>query len=264
MHRRIGALAVTGVVVLGTLTSGAALAQSPAAGGEAWRVGGGFALTGDEAALDVPANNGALLAVKEINAKGGVLGRQIDFIVHDSQYDMTVTDQIAKLAVEEDKVQAFIGYTDTDSVLASAPEFQTAGIPYITVGATSPKIPSQTGDEVFLAAFGDNVQAAAGAEYAKANFGPTAYLLSDKGVEYTTLLGQYFKDAFTAAGGHDRPRGRVRRQGHRLLCPDHQAQGPGDTARLLLHRRDALQRRPRGEAVPGCRPDRPHRRRRRL
>ncbi len=202
MQRRIGALTVAGVVALGTLTSSIGLAQSPAAnGGQPWRVGGGFALTGLESSLDVPASNGAMLAVKEINAAGGVLGQPIDFIEHDSQYDMGVTAQTAKEFVEQDKVQAFLGYTDTDSVLASAQTFQDAGIPYITVGATSPKIPSQIGDEVFLAAFGDNVQAAAGAEYAMQNFGKTAYLLSDKGVEYTTLLGQYFKAAFEAAGG---------------------------------------------------------------
>jgi len=88
MQRRIGALAVTGVVALGALTSGAALAQSPAAGGAPWRVGGGFALTGGESVLDAPAAHGAMLAVKEINAKGGVLGQPIDLIVHDSQYDM--------------------------------------------------------------------------------------------------------------------------------------------------------------------------------
>ncbi len=200
MQRRIGALSVAGVVALGALTSGAAVAQSPASG-EPWRIGGGFALTGAESSLDVPANNGAVMAVEEINAAGGVLGRPLDMIVHDSQYDMGVTAQTAKQFVEEDKVQAFVGYTDTDSVLASAPTFQAAGIPYITVGATSPKIPSQTGDDVFLAAFGDNVQAAAGAEYAMKNFGDTAYLLSDNGIEYTTLLGQYFKSAFEAAGG---------------------------------------------------------------
>ena len=62
-----------------------------------------------------------MLAVKEINAKGGVLGQPIDLIVHDSQYDMTVTAQDAQRFVEEDKVQAFVGYTDTDSVNASAP-----------------------------------------------------------------------------------------------------------------------------------------------
>jgi branched-chain amino acid transport system substrate-binding protein len=54
---------------------------------------------------------------------------------------------------------------------------------------------------MFLACFGDNVQAAAGAEYAQKQFGKTAYLLWDKGVEYTTLLASYFKARFTELGG---------------------------------------------------------------
>jgi branched-chain amino acid transport system substrate-binding protein len=94
-----------------------------------------------------------------------------------------------------------IGYTDTGSVLAAGPTFQNAGIPFVTVGATSPKIPSQVGDWMFLACFGDNVQAAAGAEFALQKFGNTAYLLWDKGQDYTTLLASYFKDRFTQAGG---------------------------------------------------------------
>jgi branched-chain amino acid transport system substrate-binding protein len=179
--------------------SAAASASTAAAG--PIKLGGGFALTGAESALDLPAANGAKLAVKEINAAGGVLGSQIDFIVHDSQYKMDVTAQTAKQFVEQDKVPLMIGYTDTDSVLASGPTFQTAKIPFITVGATSPKIPTQVGDMMFLACFGDNVQAAVGAEYAFKNFGKNAYFLWDKGVEYTTLLGQYFKSRFTELGG---------------------------------------------------------------
>ena len=178
----------------------AAPAGSGAAGGTI-TIGGGFALTGDESALDLPASNGAKLAVKEINAAGGLLGKQINFIVHDSQYKMDVTAQTAKQFVEQDKVPLFIGYTDTDSVLASGPTFQNAKIPFITVGATSPKIPTQVGDMMFLACFGDNVQAAVGAEYSYDKFGHNAYFLWDKGVEYTTLLGQYFKSRFTELGG---------------------------------------------------------------
>jgi branched-chain amino acid transport system substrate-binding protein len=174
---------------------------SPATGGGTIKIGGGFALTGDESALDLPAANGAKLAVKEINAAGGINGSQIDFIVHDSQYKMDVTAQTAKQFVEQDKVPLFIGYTDTDSVLASGPTFQNAKIPFITVGATSPKIPTQVGDMMFLACFGDNVQAAVGAEYSFSKFGKNAYFLWDKGVEYTTLLGKYFKDRFTELGG---------------------------------------------------------------
>src|SRR4029079_6011783 len=109
--------------------------------------------------------------------------------------------QVAKQFVEQDKVAAVVGFTDTDSVLASGPTIQGAGLPFITAGATSPKIPTQVGDKMFLACFGDNVQAAAGAEYGFKNFGKNAYLLLDKGVEYTTLLAGYLKARFTELVG---------------------------------------------------------------
>ncbi|MBK9940991.1 MAG: ABC transporter substrate-binding protein [Kouleothrix sp.] len=179
----------------------AAGAGAPAASSEPIKIGGGFALTGDESALDLPAANGAKLAAKELNAAGGVLGRQIDLIVHDTQYKMDVTAQVAKQFVEQDKVVSVIGFTDTDSVLASGPTIQGAGLPFITAGATSPKIPTQVGDKMFLACFGDNVQAAAGAEFGADKYGKRAYLLWDKGVEYTTLLAGYFKARFTELGG---------------------------------------------------------------
>jgi branched-chain amino acid transport system substrate-binding protein len=172
-----------------------------AASGESIKVGGGFALTGDESALDLPAANGAKLAVQEINSAGGVNGRPIELVVHDTQYKMDVTAQVAKQFVEQDKVVAVVGFTDTDSVLASGPTIQGAGLPFITAGATSPKIPAQVGDLMFLACFGDNVQAAAGAEYGFKTYGKNAYLLLDKGVEYTTLLAGYFKARFTELGG---------------------------------------------------------------
>jgi branched-chain amino acid transport system substrate-binding protein len=45
------------------------------------------------------------------------------------------------------------------------------------------------------------VQAAVGAEFGASKFGKSAYLLWDKGVEYTTLLADYYKKRFTEAGG---------------------------------------------------------------
>ncbi len=194
----------TGVLLSASLLASiaaASIGSVTSAQSETIKIGGGFALTGAESALDVPAYNGATLAVEEINAAGGINGQPLEMVTHDSQYDMAVTAQTARQYVEEDKVQAMIGYTDTDSVLASGPIFQEAGIPFITVGATSPLIPDQVGDLMFLEAFGDNVQAAAGAEYALDTFGDTAYLLWDKGQTYTTLLAEYFKDRFNEAGG---------------------------------------------------------------
>ncbi len=165
------------------------------------RIGGGFALTGDGSVLDRPAANGAQLAAKEIAAAGGVLGRPVELIVRDSQYQMDVTRQIARQLVEEDRVIGLVGFSDSNSVLAFGPIVQKAGIPFITAGATSPRLPQQIGDLLFLACFGDNVQAAAGAEFAAQQFGKTAYLLWDKSTKFTTLLARYFKARFTELGG---------------------------------------------------------------
>ena len=195
MKRSLIAFLVIAGLVLGACSGGTS------SSGNTIKIGGGFALTGDESSLDLPAANGAKLAAEEINSAGGVLGKQIDLILRDSQYKMDVTAQIAQQFVEQDKVVAAVGFTDSDSVLAFGPIMQKAGIPFLTAGATSPKLPSQIGDNMFMACFGDNVQAAAGAEYAYQKFGKNAYFLWDKGVEYTTLLGKYFKDRFTQLGG---------------------------------------------------------------
>jgi branched-chain amino acid transport system substrate-binding protein len=166
------------------------------------KIGGTYNLTGGMASLDVPAANGTKLAVKEINAAGGVLGRQIEFILYDGKTDSATNGNIATQLVSSDKVVAIVGNTDSDSALAIGPIAQKAGIPYLTAGATSPQLPNQVGDNMFLEPFGDNVQAAAGAEFAVNKLGgKTCWLLWDKGAEYTTLLAKYFKARFTEMGG---------------------------------------------------------------
>ena len=165
-------------------------------------IGGTYNLTGAMASLDVPASHGSLLAVKEINAAGGVLGMQIKFILYDGKTDSATNGNIATQLINSDKVVAIVGNTDSDSALAIGPIAQKAGIPYLTAGATSPKLPDQVGDYMFLAPFGDNVQAAAGAEFMfnKLNC-KTAWRFWDKGAEYTTLLAKYWQTRFEELGG---------------------------------------------------------------
>jgi branched-chain amino acid transport system substrate-binding protein len=165
------------------------------------KIGGGYDLSASMSSLDLPSAQGAKLAVKEINAAGGVLGRPLELIVRDSKSDKVVTAQIAQQFVNADKVVAMIGFSDSEPVLVAGPTLQKAGLPFITSGATSPKIPAQIGDMAFMAAFGDNVQAAAGAEYSFKTFGKSAYLLWDADAEYTTLLARYFNTRFTELGG---------------------------------------------------------------
>ena len=184
--------------------TGGATTAPAAGGGEPITIGGGFNLTGGLAALEVPAANGAKLAVKEINAAGGVLGRPLDLKILDGKSDTTTVGNITTQLIDSEKSIALIGFTDSDSALAAGPIALKANIPFITVGATSPNLPSQIGRNTFLACFGDNVQAAAGAEFAYDKLkAKTTYLLWNKGTEYTRLLGNYFKQRWTELAGAD-------------------------------------------------------------
>lgn len=204
MKTKFFALVMVVVLIAGctTATQAPVATEAPAAPAGTIKIGGTYNLTGAMASLDVPASQGSKLAVKEINAAGGVLGKQIEYILYDGKTDSATNGNIATQLVSSDKVIAIVGNTDSDSALAIGPIAQKAGIPYLTAGATSPKLPDQVGDFMFLAPFGDNVQAAAGAEYMFNKLAcKDSWLLWDKGAEYTTLLAKYWKERFTELGG---------------------------------------------------------------
>ena len=171
-------------------------------GGNTIKIGMLYNMTGSQASLDAPSANGANLAAKEINAAGGVLGKQIQLVAYDGKSDAATIGTSATQLVNTDKVVAMFGFSDSDMVMAAAPTAAKAGVVFVTSGATSPKLPDQVPDYLYLACFGDNVQAAAGAEYAVNTMKvKNVYLLIDKGMEYTLLLGKYFKERFTELGG---------------------------------------------------------------
>jgi len=143
-----------------------ALAACAGGGNKTIKLGMLYNMTGSQASLDGPSANGAKLAAKEINAKGGVLGKQIELVSYDGKSDAETIGKASAQLVEKDKVVAMFGFSDSDMVMAAAPTAAKAGIVFVTSGATSPKLPSQVPNYLFLSCFGDNVQAAAAAEYA--------------------------------------------------------------------------------------------------
>ena len=165
-------------------------------------IGGTYNLTGALAALDVPASRGSELAVRQINAAGGVLGRQINFVVLDGRTDPATIATTTRALIENDKAIAIVGNSDTDSALVVGAIAQSVGIPYLTEGATSPKLPAQVGNDMFLEPFGDNVQAAAGAQFMYETLGcKTSWRLWDTSAEYTRLLAQYWQESYEQLGG---------------------------------------------------------------
>jgi branched-chain amino acid transport system substrate-binding protein len=68
-----------------------------------------------------------------------------------------------QLIADEREIAGLIGLSDTDMVLAAAKVSAERSLGFLTSGATSPLLPEQVPEYLFLACFGDNVQAAAGA-----------------------------------------------------------------------------------------------------
>ena len=203
--RAIAAATVaTSVVVVAVACGGSAPAPSPSASASPApiRIGAVYDLTGSQASLDAPSLDGARLAVDRINAAGGLLGRRVELLERDGQSSPAVARAAARSLVRAG-ASAIVGLSDTDQVLAAAPVAAKAGIPFLTSGATSPLLPAKVPDWLFMASFGDNAQAAAGAEYARQALGAaTAAIIYDSGMEYARELQHYFSESFRAQHGH--------------------------------------------------------------
>jgi branched-chain amino acid transport system substrate-binding protein len=164
------------------------------------RIGALYNLVGSQALLDLPSAHGAQLAVEEINQTGGILGRTLELILYDGRTDPQSVAVAASRLLQQQPV-AVIGFSDTDQVRIAGRILASAEIPFITSGASSPRLPQEL-PHCYLACFGDNAQAAAAAEYAvNRNGSKRACILEDRSMEYALLLGDYFRQAFSALGG---------------------------------------------------------------
>lgn len=77
--------------------------------------------SGDFAAAVIPKTQGAQLAVDQINAAGGVIGRQLQLIHYDGQSDVRRHQEFAQRAILEDEVNVLMaGYTSSEREAARA------------------------------------------------------------------------------------------------------------------------------------------------
>jgi branched-chain amino acid transport system substrate-binding protein len=114
-------------LVLGAmLLAGASQAQTV-------RINGLVELSGTGATSGTNFDNGVKLAVKEINAAGGILGRKIDYVAYDTQSQPGVAKALAQKAVDE-KAYVVMGPVFTGSIMVSMAETRRAEVPNFTGG----------------------------------------------------------------------------------------------------------------------------------
>lgn len=118
--------------------------------------------SGVEASDGKSALDAAQLAVKDINASGGIGGAAIDLVNYDDGSDPKQAVTIATKLTTQDKVSAVVSGSYSDQTLAAASVFQRAGVPMLASYAVNPGIP-KTGDAIFQIDMSGPVEGRAGA-----------------------------------------------------------------------------------------------------
>jgi len=165
------------------------------------KVGEYASLTGKEASLGQASHNGTLLAVEQINAAGGVLGRKLELISEDTQSKAGESSTAVRKLISRDKVVAVLGEVVSSRSLEAAPVCQAAKVPMISPASTAPGV-TAVGDYIFRACFIDPFQGPVMAKFARDTLKVKRIgLLVSTSSAYSIGLAKYFKEALTAHGG---------------------------------------------------------------
>ena len=94
-------------------------------------IGQSAALSGPAAQLGIQLRAGAKLWIDQVNASGGVHGRQIELRSRDDKYESALAAENTKKLITEDRVFALFAYVGTPTSQASIPIFTEARVPFV-------------------------------------------------------------------------------------------------------------------------------------
>jgi len=171
-------------------------------GGGSIKVGEFASLTGKEATFGTSSHEGTLLAIEQVNAAGGVLGKKIELLTEDDLSKAGEPATVVNKLISRDGVVAILGEVASSRSLEAAPICQQNKIPMISPSSTNPKV-TETGDYIFRVCFIDPFQGTV----ILANFATKTLkakkvaVFTDVKSDYSKGLAKYFKEGFTAQGG---------------------------------------------------------------
>ena len=155
------------------------------------KLGGIGPLTGPLAIYGVTSTNGSKLAFEEINKNGGILGKQVEYIVLDEKGDSTEAVTAYNKLVDEGVV-ALIGDITSKPSLAVAEVAAQDNLPMITPTGTQFNI-TEAGPNVFRVCFTDPYQGVVLANFAKNNLNAeTAAVVVNNSSDYSDGVAKAF------------------------------------------------------------------------
>jgi branched-chain amino acid transport system substrate-binding protein len=158
-------------------------------------------MTGSEATFGTSTHNGIELAIRQINAAGGVKGKKLKVISLDDQGKNEEAATAVTKLITQDKVVAILGEVASSRSIAMAPIAQEHKVPMITPSSTNPKV-TELGDYIFRVCFLDPFQGTVMARFAADTLKvKKVAVLRDIKSDYSVGLADFFSDTFKKSGG---------------------------------------------------------------
>lgn len=183
----------------------AVLAAAGAAGAREIKIGLITPLSGDVKTFGESVRNAFELAIAEANAKGGVAGMRITYVIMDDRNDPTEASNAANLLLNRERVKAIVGSVTSKTTIPVSDLAQSARVPMITPSATNARVTVADGkrkDFVFRACFIDDFQGAVMARFARETLkAETAGILYDASNDYSKGIAEVFRAEFEKRGG---------------------------------------------------------------
>lgn len=184
------------------------------------KLGGMYPLSGRAADLGITCKQGAELAVKEINAKGGVLGKKLELLSADSKANVQELVSLSNRYIQKDGVNFLFGVVSSAGVLAVSEIAKQEKVIFMTtVGSTDTLTKEKWNRYTFRSGTCNSQEANSLALYATQNFkGLTKYYNIGPDYEY----GHTMWDLFKAKVAEQNPKAEfIGEQWPKLFAPDY-------------------------------------------
>lgn len=169
------------------------------------KIGINYELSGGTASYGQSSVEGITLAIDEVNAAGGVLGKTLVGVQGDNKSEPAEATSIATKLMTKDKVVAVLGPATSGNFKAQSPIAEKNKIPTISASATADDVTVDSKgvkEYVFRLCFNDSFQGTAMATFATDNMkAKSAVIIMDSSSDYAKGLAENFTTAFEAAGG---------------------------------------------------------------
>jgi branched-chain amino acid transport system substrate-binding protein len=207
MKKKFAKLLLTSTLLSGILAGCAAGGNdSGGSSDDVIKIGANFELSGPVASYGQSNMKGVELAVEEINANGGIDGKQIELIKVDNKSEAAEATNAAIKLTSQDKVTAIIGASTSGNTVAQAQIANDNQTVLLTPSGTSPNVTvnddGKVNEFVFRTSLIDPFQGTVAANFAANELKlENAAVFADNASDYAKGLAAAFKETFEAAGG---------------------------------------------------------------